>query len=368
MIRAGAALSLTGGFSVQGLQARRGLELWTDDLNAAGGLGPGERVELLIADDESRSEAAARLTEKLIVEDRVDLLFSPYSSVLARAAAAVAERHGRLLWNHGGSSDAIARGGCRFLINVASPASRYFVGLLALARSIEPSARRLALLHGARGTFPAEVVGGAEAEAGRIGYEVVLKASYPPTEDGLASLVVNVADLQPDVILGVGRTEIDLALARQLKAQRVRAALIGLVAAPIQLFKETLGPDADGFIGPSQWEAGVRYHPDVGPTPTEFAARFRRRFGAEPDYPAAQAYAAGLIAQHCAQLAGSLRPEALRDTAAGLDLTTFYGRFKLDASGEQVGHELVIVQWQGGAKPIIWPPAVAARPPILTNR
>ena len=39
-----------------------------------------------------------------------------------------------------------------------------------------------------------------------------------------------------------------------------------------------------------------------------------------------------------------------------LDFTTFYGRFKLDpASGRQIGHAMVVVQWEGDEKLVVWP-------------
>lgn len=361
-IRAGAALSLSGRFSNQGEQARRGLALWAEDLNMAGGVAlgqPGHRatVDLVVYDDRSLAREAAALTERLIVRERVDLLFGPYSSVLTLAAAPLTERYERVLWNHGGSSDAITQRGFRQVVNVLSPASRYFVGVLELVRATMPRARRLALVHGASGTFPRAVVGGAEAHAGRLGFEVVFRAPYPADGASMAALAAEVAAGRPDVILGAGTTEADLAFARCLRASGVRGLSIGLVAAPIQLFREVLEADAEGFIGPSQWEPGVAYRPDLGPTSAQFAARFGERFGAEPDYPAAQAYAAGLVAQRCVETAGSLQQGALRAVARQLRLTTFYGGFRLDAaSGEQVEHALVVVRWQAGAKRVVWPP------------
>ena len=99
--------------------------------------------------------------------------------------------------------------------------------------------------------------------------------------------------------------------------------------------------------------------------PRQFSADFRARFGLEPDYPAAQAYAAGLVAARCAELAGSLDDDALRQAARALDLTTFYGRFRLDPdSGQQIGHPMVVVQWQAGRKQIVWPANLATAPLI----
>ncbi|MFN8635584.1 MAG: ABC transporter substrate-binding protein [Chloroflexota bacterium] len=158
----------------------------------------------------------------------------------------------------------------------------------------------------------------------------------------------------------------DLAFARQLSAAGMTSSLVALVAAPIEHFRETLGSAADRFVGPSQWEptaTSPARRPDLGPTSADFVAAFRDRFGVEPDYPAAQAYAAGLVAAHTVTVAGTVEDAAVRAAAAMLDLTTFYGRFRLDpVSGRQVGHEMVVVQWQGGQKQVVWPPAEASAP------
>ena len=65
--------------------------------------------------------------------------------------------------------------------------------------------------------------------------------------------------------------------------------------------------------------------------------------GVPPDYPAAQAYAACLIAQRCPEEAGA-GDESLWRAAWALDCGTFFGRFHIDsATGLQVGHETVLV-------------------------
>jgi branched-chain amino acid transport system substrate-binding protein len=403
-IVAGAALSLTGRFAVQGEQARRGLDLWTEHVNQQGGLRvhpfePPQAVELQVYDDTSKIAGAQSASERLIAEDRVHLLFSPYSSVLALAAAEVAERHRRVLWNHGGSSDALEQRGFRYPVTLLSSASRYFVPVLDLAvnqaGTPEHPIRTVALVHGASGTFPKAVIDGARTHAARLGLSIVLDDPYPSpplpaprdaettgdvasclplprTREGtgergtpgeLVPLVSRLARLGPDLILGVGTTEADLAFAQQLRAGGVNARMIALVAAPIERFREVLGADADGFCGPSQWEPSLGGTPDVGPTSTRFSEAFRQRFGLEPDYPAAQAYAAGLIAARCTELAGSLDDDALRRAASTLSLTTFYGRFRLDRqTGRQVGHTMVVAQWQAGQKQIVWPAAVRTAP------
>lgn len=385
-ILVGASLSLSGQFAAQGRQARDGLTLWAEARNRSGGLvvvsgEPRRPIRLIVHDDASKKADASANTRRLIAEDRVDLLFGPYSSVLSLAAAEVAAASDRTLWNHGGSSDSMVGRGWTHVVNLLSPASSYFVPLLDMAvQTAHRPIRRVVLVHGARGTFPRAVIDGAERHARRLGLDIVAKATYPEAAEGdrtslpgldervsldagaFPRLVRTVAALAPDVILGAGTTEADIAFARELRTQGVGAAVVGLVAAAVQPFQDALRPDADGFYGPSQWEPSISDWPELGPRSQEFAATFNARFGYAPDYTAAQAYAAGLVAGRCIGLAASVDDLALRAQAARLDMTTFYGRFRTDPStGQQIGHQVVAVQWRHGKKEVVWPLVVPPR-------
>ena len=105
--------------------------------------------------------------------------------------------------------------------------------------------------------------------------------------------------------------------------------------------------------------------PDAGPNAGEalrILATAGVASGLAVDYPMAQAFAAGLVAQRCAQQAGGVDDDALRAAAAGLDFTTFYGRFRIDESGRQVGRSVALVQRQEGRKAVVWPAEQAEAP------
>jgi branched-chain amino acid transport system substrate-binding protein len=75
------------------------------------------------------------------------------------------------------------------------------------------------------------------------------------------------------------------------------------------------------------------------------------------DYPMAQAYAGCLVVQRCIEAAGSLSQPVLRRVANDLDFTTFYGHYRIDPrTGQQLGHVMPVIQWQQGAKIVVWPP------------
>ena len=90
-IRVGATLSQTGSLAVMGQNQLRGYQLCVKHTNEKGGV-LGRRIELLVEDDQSEGATAAALYEKLIIQDKVDAIFGPYSSPVTEAMADVAEK------------------------------------------------------------------------------------------------------------------------------------------------------------------------------------------------------------------------------------------------------------------------------------
>src|SRR5438105_4523972 len=148
-----------------------------------------------------------------------------------------------------------------------------------------------------------------------------------------------------------------------------RPRAVAAVAGGLREFAEAVGPRrAEGILAPSQWEEGVRLRPDVGPRTVEVLRGLRFRLapglapgtsGAHVEYPAAQAYAAVVIALRCAADTGGFDDDALQAVARALRCTTFFGRFGLAPDGRQADHAIVVVQWQDGAKCIVGPPGQA---------
>src|ERR671931_1165184 len=88
----GASLPLTGDFSQPGVASQRGYTIWQDMVNANGGL-LGRQVELKIVDDASNQNTVVADYNRLISQDKVDLLLGTFSSLLNIPASAVAERN-----------------------------------------------------------------------------------------------------------------------------------------------------------------------------------------------------------------------------------------------------------------------------------
>jgi branched-chain amino acid transport system substrate-binding protein len=89
----GASLSLTGDFSADGQAFKRGYELWASEVNKTGGL-LGRKVQLVFQNDASDPTTVATNYTKLIAQQKVNLVFGPFSTLLTVPAAKVAARYG----------------------------------------------------------------------------------------------------------------------------------------------------------------------------------------------------------------------------------------------------------------------------------
>ena len=85
-IRIGASLSQTGVYAALGQNQLRGYQLCVKHTNEKGGL-LGRTLRLVVYDDHSEPATAVRLYQKLITQDKVDLVLGPYGSPITEAVA-----------------------------------------------------------------------------------------------------------------------------------------------------------------------------------------------------------------------------------------------------------------------------------------
>ena len=113
----GATVSLEGKYSEPSSMVRNGFKLWEMDVNQRGGL-LGRPVKLILYDDKSQKERVGKLYEKLIYEDKVDLVFSPYGTPLTLAASEISEKKHMVMLACAASGEKIWERGYEYVFGV----------------------------------------------------------------------------------------------------------------------------------------------------------------------------------------------------------------------------------------------------------
>lgn len=366
--------SKTGKQEVPSTGQTRGLELWLEQVNKEGiKLADGSviKFEPKSYDDESNKDRVQQLYTTLINEDKSDFLISPYSSGSTDAAAVIAEQGGKVMITAGAASDSTHTKGFQNIFQIYTPASRYLTGAIDLLAKLDPTAKKIAIVH-ENDKFSTDVATAAEAYAKEKGYEIVLSEGYDTDTADFGPFINKIAAAAPDAIMGGGHFPDGSTFAKQLYEKKVPLKMVALLVAPPELKFAEIGDAAKGIIGPSQWEPQAQYSAEqakkmnmdwAGPSVNEFVEAFKAKYGEEPAYHAAGGYAAGLTLQKAIETAGSVDPDKVKEALNKMNLLTFYGPIKFDTTPEnhglQVGHEMIYIQWQPDGdkliKQVVWP-------------
>jgi branched-chain amino acid transport system substrate-binding protein len=348
-------VSLTGEYAALGKDQFEGMQMWADDLNARGAL-LGRKVKLIHYDDASSPEKSARLYERLITEDKVDLLLGPYSSDITLAASRVAESHNFPMVATGAASSEIWARGYRNIFQIDTPASKYMDLPLALAN--DNGLQRIALVYG--GTeFPREVAEGVRAQAAEYGMQIVLDEEYPRETTEFGDLVTRMKRANPEVVIGGTYLEDSIALVRAAKRARLTPQVFVFTVGPALVqFGDRLGSDANGIMGAVAWMRSGKL-----PLAYDFSFRYKERYGRNAAVHAAYGYGGGEVLEAAVRLAGSLDKDAVRQQLRELVFISLFGRYRVDEAGKQLGKVAYLMQWQNGRRLLVLPENIADAPP-----
>jgi hypothetical protein len=314
---------LTGRFAPFGSQAANALSVWRGLDGAA---------DVVIEDD--RSDPKALEAALGSVAARCDVLLGPYSTQLVRRAGRVAAESGWLLWNHGGSGDDVEAASPGHVVSILTPTSRYAAPFLRWLVD-EGVHGPLWVVHG-EGRFGRQVAGGAAAMARRLGIETVVAGHHDELEPRRT----------PWYLFSAGTFEDDIGTVDRAIGLPEPPQFVCSVAAGVRAFAAALGHDPAGTFGVAQWFPGATEPPLLGPDQATFLTAYAKAARVTPDYPAAQAVAAAVIAAHATRHAGGTTRDLVWPIATELDTSTLFGAFAVDrVTGAQVKHEPVLVRW-----------------------
>ncbi len=348
-ILVGGTVSRHGKFREPGTMVEQGYRLWERQINEQGGL-LGRPVKLIVYDDRSDPARTRQLYQRLLTRDHVDLLLSPYSTTLTLAASAVSERFHYVMLACGASGEEIWQRGYHYIFGVYAPSGRYFIGLLDLMARYGLDS--VVVLY-EFSPFNVSASRGVEKWSKRFGVRVLMNAVYLNGKRSLKKLLPAVRQANPAGLILCSYPDDDYLLLKLLKKTGYRPRVLAMTIGPVLPdFVRRAGAQAEGVFAPSQWEPDTRL---PFPGSKEFIKEFQSFTGRLPSYHAAAAYASCQLLARGVATIRCLDQIRLRKHIASLDTITIIGRFKVDSSGMQIGHNPILIQWQHGRKVIVYP-------------
>jgi branched-chain amino acid transport system substrate-binding protein len=345
----GGSLGLTGQYARLGEELNRGLEIWREDVNARGGL-LGRPVEFKLYDDQSDPTTSAKLYERLIVQDKVDLLFSAFASPVVFAASAVTEKYKFPMVAAGASAQNIWERGFRYIFQIYPQPAAQLVGLLEVAQGAGLKTLAVATEDS---NYTKELAQILVKMAKEKGVNVVFYEEYGKNPSDVSSLVLKAKAARPDLFFGATYLPESVLFVRTARELNFNPKLYGFTIGPaLDDFVQNLGKDAELITGTTFWEIN-----STRAGSAEFVKKYQGRHKTNPPYQAAASYSGMQILEAAVKAAGTLDREKVRDALASIEVDAIFGPYKVDDKGAQLANTAFILQIQDGKRRLVWPAA-----------
>jgi branched-chain amino acid transport system substrate-binding protein len=394
-VRIGTIYDLSGPFAAGGSVASAiGTEIAIDLVNEKGGVGGKYKVAPVKADSQSKGDVAINEAERLISQEKVDIIDGVFSSAHAVPLAAKCEQQKKILWITTAVSTAVFKDkNLHYVFRAQIHSDQYgqaFAGFLSEHAKgklgMEPKDIKVALIH-EDGPYGSGVAAADESYAKEAGLQVVLKEGYSAAAPDLSALVTKIKRSGADVISHAGYNPDITLFLRQSRENGLRfKMLFGAGAGYSQLDKlrATFGTDIDNFCNidpvPAQLLDPTKLAPGLGDLIKTMVERFKAKTGATevPPHCSMGFNQTWVLLNNVLPVAkekyGGFDPEAVRKAALDVDIPpggTIQGYgvkfFPPDTplSGQNERSTPVVMQNAGEHISVVWPTNIRTQEPVF---
>jgi branched-chain amino acid transport system substrate-binding protein len=350
-IKIGFSMALTGGLAGAGKSALFAMEIWRDDVNAAGGL-IGRPVELVYYDDQSNPSTVPGIYSKLIDDDKVDLVVSGYATnMIAPAMPIVMRKKMAFMTLFGLDANEQFKYDRYFQIMPAgapNPAKNWaqpFIDLM-----LENDLKTIAIV-GADAEFSKNAMKGAREDANDAGLEIVYDQTYKPDTTDYTPIVRAIQATNPDAVYVGSYPPDTVGMIRAASELGLQTKLFGggMVGAQFASIQKSLGPMLNGIVNYDFWV----------PEPTldfpgieAFLAKYQEKVAGSGDvdplghYLPPFAYAYVQVLGDAVNAVGEIDQGKIADYIRENEFETVVGTVKFGEKGEWETPRVLMVQFQ----------------------
>jgi branched-chain amino acid transport system substrate-binding protein len=347
--------SMSGPEAPIGENITNGIKLAEQDLKAKG-----INVQLVWEDDTGKPQISMSAMEKLATRENVVGVVGPYTSACSNAVARLAEKYSVPLLIPAAAKEEITRLGLKHVFRMNAPADKYASSLIDAALSLGKP-RSIAFVY-ENTDFGTSTSKTAKAYVETKGIQVVADVAYPKGAADYRSSLAQIKSKNPDLVFMVSYVADAILLMRQSREVGLHPqAFLGAGAGFTTTEFANEHAISENVISCTQWTEDVNW-----PGAKEFSKRYKAKFGKEPTYHAACAYASMVIMAETARNAGGDRAKTREGLKNG-KWNGVMGEVKFadyDGFTNQNNHPMLVQQIQKGNYETVLPAQFATKKAI----
>ena len=341
-IKIGVAEALTGNAAQYGVPIRKGFELAVGEINGSGGI-HGDKIELVIEDEQGKKEEAINVFKKLIFQDKVLMLFGPTLSNSAQASDPVAQGGKVVAFGTSNTADGITSIGNYVFRNSVTEADILPVTLKIAAQ--KTGLKKVAVLYGNDDIFTKSGYDNFTKALQALKIPVTTTETFAKGDVDFKPQLTKIKASNSDAIVLSALVAEGGPIMVQARQLAIPQPFIGGNGMNSPRVFELAKDSSDNLWVGSPWSVE-----NPAPENKRFIASYQKAYGALPDQFAAQAYdAIYIVAQALKKikLTGKLEGDrkALRDALPATQWTGATGPFKFrqvtGRDGRPAGYDAV---------------------------
>jgi branched-chain amino acid transport system substrate-binding protein len=352
-IRVGVILPLTGRLSrLGGKIEQRSFLMAAEEINRSGGI-HGKQIELIIEDTVGRPDLGHSAVEKLVSKEKVVVLSGGMSSVVTRAAVAVAQKLKIPFLVNTASADRLTERGWEYVFRLNPPMSEHPKTLRSFLKAVaKPRSLGIIYENTPFGQFWLKKF---IKQYRSTDLKLVIKEEYRVGATDFRPLLLRLKEKDPDMIYLISHLMDAALIVRQIKESALNPGFIlGHAAAYIHPEFHKYAKESSEYIcSTSIWAPSAPYE-----GAKDYYENFVARYNEPPDYHGAQAHAAMYVIADALRRARSLEPKDVRDALSETKMMTVFGPVRFISYGrkrQQNKLPTLLFQWLKGRPETVWP-------------
>ena len=343
-IKIGVAEALTGPIAKYGVPIKNGFTLAAEEINQAGGIN-GNKINLIIEDEQGKKEEAINVFKKFIFQDKVLAIFGPTLSNSAFAADPVANASKTVVFGTSNTAEGITAIGTYVFRNSIAEAD--ILPAVVKTSKNKLGLKKVAIIYGNDDAFTKSGYDVFKKALDAEGLQILATETFAKGDIDYSAQLTKIKSLKPDAIVCSALVEEAANIVLQARKLGIPESVnfIGGNGFNSPKLAEIGGKAAEGVISGSPW-----FLADPNAKNQAFVKAYKAKFNSDPDQFAAQAYDALYIMSEALKkikLTGSIENDrdVLRDELAKVkNYNGVGGKFSFDANrdAEQKGRVLII--------------------------
>ena len=354
----GAAISLSGKYSLSGEQTKNGYDFAVKKINEIGGVKVGGKtyqLEIQYYDDESNPLKAIALAGRLIQHEGIEFLLGNSNLNSSMAVAEEIKKFSVPMIDINIFSRYLSDEHNKYFFTISGNGEEN-LNLVIDLFSKQNQNSSIAIIT-EQYKFFQDIKSSLLEKINDYNFNLIFDEVLPGDLNNLKEIIKKTQTLSPDLLIILANSDYNIKVLDKLASLKtdIPMVAIGECFTDKDYQKENINSLTDYIICSSEWHKSLNYQDDIFVNSNNYAKLFEDNYNYKPSSKVVKSSAAVLLYKNALERADSFDKDKIQDALKNTDLMTFFGPIKFNKEGSNIYNQNLLFQSQEKKNKIISP-------------